>query len=743
MRSPIHLCFLRMPAVALCLLALPAFAFADRDVIFHALPEDRTLFAVRAPSLSGALTAMEQGTQIGEAVSRDRLMRLIHGIVEQEEQQEFGGERFRRDLGILRDRSGLDYEDLFRIFDGPAGYARVVEPRDGGGTGPGLDVFWFEPGPELAEAGWKLWEAVWELSEDGRSERVRRIDSEVRGVRMSHVLEREIGRIVPPDFWDQPRDYWEWDWDKQREFDRERREEYEALPEAERGQRNTMLARIDGAFVIVHGHYSMPEPSRFGRHQRVHFEIDPDTGDIIERVQEREPEQAPEPPTGEQLDERSGVEQATALIARFVDSASGNTPRDGFVSRAAGSAAAREAEVGGAVIIEAYADLALVMAEAAEDDDEDHFRGGPFNLPPAEMHEQLGFSDLGIGGVRITLDGATVRTGAFVNLPAPRRGIMRLIEQAEIAPQPAAWVPATAPFYAHFSFKPLDLYEAMMEIVIATEGPDFEAFIEQQEEQMKQEMGFNQRDLAASLGERHHVVVWDIDPPQESRPWDDLGTRMGLVQSLVFGVERPEPIEGIMEYTMEMMAQFDPEHPGLSREQGFVGIRNEDDEDRPSGTFVGEGHLVVAAGKGAVETTLSAIRRGDGGGDSLSAADTTASALRQLDARPAVATAILNPAPLTADLHDKLKAMISGEANRRGHIGPALDGHVAEAWEPRPHQARGAEGQGSEDPRRKLLLELLPEATVFEDAFHTGAAQLHVDRSGLILRAVMPLAPRD
>ncbi len=697
---------LNLLGLTVALMGLTATANAEPRPMWQSLPPE-TVLAVQVPDAAATLEHLRHRTQLGVLLEPQRMEGLLEML------EEAGDLDLEEPMSLL-ERFDLERRDVVRFMNGPVGYALVQERFE---DRPDVDIslFWATPGEAMAG---KLYRMIRTGIEDAHAdmpeqmrEQRRRIDREVRGVDVVHLMHSLEGRDVPEDFWDWPDDFWQWDDEAQQAFHDQRHEAYEALPVVKVQQQNTMLARIDDAVIVVH--CQSPRGS----------------GD------------------GDDWDRRSGVDRAEALIAHLIDVRKGEDgPRD-FVSSASAAPGVREAMPAGNVVVDLLVDVGRLIAsarEAEEDvaDDRDMMRYGP---SPDQVIEALGVDQVNIGAARIALDDNLLRMGVWMGVPAPRRGLMRLFEQPAVAPQPAGWVPETVPGYTHFSVDPTAFLESIKELAAALMGEEAAFFIPVMEQQMEQHLGVGPGDLTAAMGATHHLLQWPGPQDEEGgRFFAGLGDA-GTMEpwDMHMAVVWPLRDEQVFERLFDAIAQHGDTE--VVREQGFAGLRFE--EEMSLGLLAGHGHLLAAFGDEAINDTMAILRRHGTGAKVAALRDSELQrrAARVLRLEPGQMYSVYDMNQFMPDGRGELRAILEAAMgmNRRS----AFDEHwiVDDDDEHREwvERMRREEEQRREEIEVKLerIMSRMPQHAALENLFGVAVSQVVVDRRGVRYDTVYELAP--
>jgi hypothetical protein len=323
----------------------------------------------------------------------------------------------------------------------------------------------------------------------------------------------------------------------------------------------------------------------------------------------------------------------------------------------------------------------------------------------ARLVRAAGLDQLGPVVWRHAFSDGGYRQGLVLALPAPREGLMRILDQecdpAEVPP----FVTSEATDFTQISLDLGKAYATIRELVAAEGGEQVANMIGAGEMQALGWLGVDIAGLLSALGTRHWILTFPtevaamLDEARKTRTDDGLQTlpaadRMALVWQLTD--EAP---------FAKLLQRLAPLAGGdVSDEQGFRGLRLPGDV----GVFVGRDHAVVAVGETTAEATLTAIRHPPVGAASLR--ETTA-VRRSRDMLAAGPTRVFSV----------------GDASRHGGLlGLARD--IASRLEPAdvPPDFRGT---------LRELQSLLPTAAEMEGMFGVAASVVQVTRDGVTYRS--------
>ncbi|HUY35363.1 MAG TPA: hypothetical protein VMV69_21645 [Pirellulales bacterium] len=535
------------------------------------LVPDETVLLARVPGGSEFVDALRLQTKFGKTIfSSERLEKLT--LLARQVDTEGGMSFIRRFLAQL-DLKGDDY---LQLFQGDVGAALIVLPQaehaEKAEQGPlFVGLGWLEPKGDLAE---RLVTVIQKTIEEQRDDEhpVRRVDLDLAGHTVTHlsipVLSEDVGDVHP-------------DFDGDEESTTEKIQQRQAkLAEArkntkkiETGRVNVFFTRIDNRLLLC---------GTFPRTSAEAFAGEGEAGGKPD------------------LDELSGVEQATGVFARFLEAHSGQggdtTPP---ILAAPGLDAALPA---GMPLLEIDGDLgrALKLVETV----------GGSTLPA--LFQALGIDTLGAAACRTVLDGTTLRSGTFISAQAPRHGLLTLLDQPALPAEPPDWVPVSARAYRHMSFDLGKAYAEIKDLVVAQGGEHAKQTFESIEQQLFLYLQTDVAGLLSSLGQRHTVISFARKPaePAAAAELDPLTAALSGLSTARTGIVWQVKDEQVWNRLMLLIANVAPGTNGMvtaAEELGFTGYRLKQGP-LEAGFFVGRGYLVLGIGAEVTESLLAVLR---------------------------------------------------------------------------------------------------------------------------------------
>lgn len=638
---------LRNPALVLVLVlsSLPAAAGEPRPS-WQCLPE-ATAVMLRMPEPTRFLEAIRSRTKFGAVGLSEQRVRglwkmLLEGFTEDD-----GGEEYERALG----KYGLRPEDVSAAFGGDMGAGFVVRSREDGVAPLVTMLAWLEPGVETAErlvvAAQKKLEVDIAADATGTT---RRIDLEMAGRDVLWMVEPVMGidpaSIALDDVAVDPAD--------EEAVAKRLAELQERMRNAtfvKTGVTHAFLTRIGGRLLV--GQTLADAPQIAGRNATA--------------------------------DGDGGEELAREVFERFVAAHEEGDARSPVAEllETPGVAAALPA---GIPLLEVLVDPRVFVRHFADE-------ASRARLAAA------GCDTVGPIACRQALEDGRFRMGAFVSLPEPRTGLMRILDQSCDDADVPPFVTREAIDLTQISLDLGAAYGTVKEFAVAEGGEETGNMFTAIELQVQGWLGVDLPALLSSLGSRHWVVNYPprvADAFAEARRTRDGPPRPPQVADRIAAVWRitdEAPFARILQRLAGAAG-------GLTEEQGFQGVRI------PEGPaiYLGRDHLVVAIGDDSLEQTLAAIRNPPAGESSLRE---SAVPRRAADLLP------LGPARMFG---------VSDSSRSGGSLGTLFD------------MVRSLAPEDVTEPYRKLLpaaQKLLPGADEMEGMFGVGATTLRADEAGL------------
>lgn len=670
----------RLPLLATCLVATcaaataPAARATDQRPSWECLPAE-TAVMVRLPHPAAFLEALRTRTKFGAVVlGADRLRNARALAVEAwsvATKETDGLEEVEKQFAAL----GLEAADLDAAFAGDVGGGLVLRPR--GDKLPPLTMVlaWLEPGAEPAE---RMVAAFHRLLEQQADDEMppRRVDLEMAG----HPVTWVTRPIMAADFGKVDMENLKLEGAIDVQAIQNRLAELaEKHPKVEVGRLHTFLTRIDGRLLVgqtvptmpaVPGVNIAPQPNGEG-------------AGLTVRVPEGGGETNP--------DEASGSEEARATFERYLAAhAAGDAAHLADVFQAPGM---RDALPGGEPLFEAVMDTAVFFKAATADPE------------VARRRAAVGIADAGPVAWRLAFDEGRLRQGMFFTLPAPRKGLLRVLEQECDPTDVPSFVTSEAVDFTQISLDLAAAYRTVKEFATAEGGEQAANMFTTAEMQAQGWLGVGLEAMLTNIGSRHWIVTYPrevaaaLAAARQNREAGVAGGPSADRVAFVWKLADDAPVIALL-----------PKLAGLAgvqvvEEQGFQGLR------LPGGAaavFVGRDHLVVGMGGDALERTLTAIRNPPVGPASLAESDVPRKARDLVGAAPARLFAV-------------------GDASRTGGMFGELRDIVA-ALTP----------DDVEEEYRDLLAKgqaLLPPVDEMQGMFGVGATIMEVNDAGVAIKS--------
>ena len=657
--------FLRQACfVAACLgaCASPA-AAAELRPSWECLPEE-TAVMIRMPQGAEFLKMLRSRTKFGAVLLGERRVEKAWTLLLDRLRKDGTAEPF-KSLEETMAGYGLEAGDMLSAFAGDAGLALVVQPRRDGMRPFLMMLGWLEPGPEAAER--MLAAAKQKLGEDAArlgDLASRRIDMDLAG----HEVVWAVTPVMQLDI--DPSDLELDDAEKEgpdggleRRMEEIRRRIEVAKP-VQAGQAHAFITRIGGRLLA-----GWTAPGNGPRERRP-------------RAEDRD------------LDTESGTEEARAVVTRFL--ANHGQEGDSPLAARLDAPGIRNVLPGGTPLLDVVVDPP-VFIKAYAADNEEVVRG----------LRDVGADAVGPLAWRQSFDRGCYQSTLAVSLPAPRRGLLRILEQDCDPSEVPAFVSREAVDLTQISLDLGKAYQTLKEFAVAQGGEEAGNLFTAAEMQAQGWIGVDLPGVLGGLGSRHWFISY---PPrvaealEESRRAARAGAAAGQGiaadrTAIVWQIADESPFLKILQ-RLAAMASAE-----VGEEQGFRGVR------LPNGAaaFVGRGHLVIGIGADSLEQTLAAIRTPPAGESSFRE---SAAIRRAGELLP------LKPARMFG---------VSDCSRSGGTLGMLRD--LAAALTP--------EDVG--DDYRDLLADLqaiLPSGADMEGMMGTGAMLMTVDDDGVALRSV-------
>lgn len=665
-------------AIALIAVAAPARA-ADPRPAWECLPEN-TAAVVRLTRPAAFLAALRGQTKFGAVLLAPRRAEMVGKLVEKAlpsltamgidadflPAMELLGAEARDDIAAKLGTYGLKPADIAEVFKEEIGLAVVVEPLPDRQPPLVMTLAWVEPGADVAG---RMLAAAKKTFEDGAAAagedapRERRIDLELAGHEVMWVIapqmSLDIGNVNFEDIAD----------GNDREAARKKLEErLRAAKRTVSGHVHTAVTRVGPRLVVAGLQVPVP-PAAAGR-------------------------QAENAPTEEA--ERS-MEVARGILQRFLAAhAADARPALAELLQAPGLRASLPA---GQQLLDVVVDPQVVIRALATGDDA--MRDAVKKLAG------IGLAEIGPCGWRHAFAEGRYQSCLVVSLPAPRTGLMRILDQKTDAAEPPSFVTGDAVDFTQVSLDLGKVYDLVREYTTAEFGDQAANMFAVGEANAQAMLGVDVRKVLTAFGSRH----WTVNYPARIGEALTAGRQAGNPLAALGQANRGAMAWQLADEALilKILQQVAPLAGGeLQEEQGFRGLRI------PNGpaVFVGRDHLVVGIGAESLEKTLAAIRNppADAASFREGVAVRRARELQPLD--PAVVVTISDAAKSGGFLGN-LRQVVAGM--KPEDVGEADRDLLAQAQQ------------------------ALPTAEEMEGLFGVGVDTIRMTEHGLVLRSVWEL----
>ncbi len=228
----------------------------------------------------------------------------------------------------------------------------------------------------------------------------------------------------------------------------------------------------------------------------------------------------------------------------------------------------------------------------------------------------LGLDGAGPLAFALTSDPGHFKSRLGWDCPAPRRGLLRLYDQKQTAPEVPAWVGAEVVQYTQYNF---DLAAAMDVVIdsIKAAAPteenaaEIDGGVAMANGALASQLGgLKIRDVLAAFGTTHRALSY-LAPPQAAENPKAGGMRQinSFAQTkaaLVWQDANPEVWRKVMEAIGRNLGAN--ETFVKTEEQGYNGFANKPEaKDLQAGFFLGKNGLVLGLGEGAARTAIAGL----------------------------------------------------------------------------------------------------------------------------------------
>jgi len=638
---------------------------------------------IRMPAPRAYLSALRERTKFGSVVlSEERFAKLVDAVFE------FAEVESSEIVGTL-EKYGLKPDDLNQLFAGELGYAVAMMPRDG--RNPlAVGFAWVEPGEDLAG---RVIAAIEQVVEEQMADDpgMRRVDLELAGHRVIHLSATfmDVDREFDPELF--PADAFEGDFDADA-LQARMKEQLERRGMAESiqvDQSNVFLTAIGGRLLLAH---TFPQSEQYVRRQL-----------------------AEAPDRRLDFDEVSGAERVAGAFSQILAAHEGGGGGE-FIARIMAAPGVAANLPDGIPLVEMFADIKGIIRAIADE------------LPDvATTLERLGLDGLDAFAYRDALDERTIRDGVVLSMPAPRRGVLQLLEQTPVMPVPPEWVPRDVVGYGYVVFDWATAYERIREMAVAEGGEMAAQYFQMADQQLNGVIQTDVATLLKSIGAVHHVVSFEsqVEAVDVEQIQEDISSGVfeapeasGRV-AIVLTLNDESPWNRLM----QLAGGFAAMSQGAvqpAEEQGFTGFRIEVPPVH-AGLFVGRGHMVLGVGADVISPVLAAIRTPPA--ESLAGSPLIERASALLPPRPATWYQVVDSARQIREAHKTWTMALDLFAAASAMPGGIGDEATA----------------GARAAFIKAVREWIPPVDELQSMFDVSVVAVSVEDEGLIVRAAQEL----
>lgn len=676
-------------AIVLALAAAPARAAEAVRSSWRCLPPE-TCLAFRVPNGQAFLDAVRAQTKFGAVIlNQERLDKLTNAVTEdnKEEWEKMKGELAKYDLKV---------EDWKAFANGEIGFGLTVVKRGKKSPLPVMLV-WSEPSGDLAA---RMFKAIQKSHDENKDKpgADKRVDLKIEGLDVMRFTSEVHGVNHDFDADEVPENFDEMTPEQRQEWFKQQRAKRAEVKGVAVDQNHVMLARMGNRILLA---MTIPSSQK--------------------DVQEAQAK----PEAKIDLDALTGLEELTGTFARFIKAHSDKDDKGGATAALLATPGLSEALPAGVPLVELLADIRPILKLIPNE--------GPNDMGPRVV-KAMGFDKIGPVGVRMSLDKTVLRTGGFVSAPAPRTGILALLDQPTLKPEIPEWVPATALTYTHVSMDLGKAYLKIKELVLGEFGQEAGQGFQMIEGQAQQMLNVELSALLSGFGQQHSIIEYEAKkkaPPAEKKHAEGEEEEEMMMpegpqasMAVVWQVKDEELMKKFLQTAMAMTGAAEP-----ADEQGFTGYRAPAPIE--GGVFVGRNFMTLSLGQGVTEATLLNLRTPPKGKD----------AMKETDAVKRGATLVqLQPGLMYS----------ASDANRaakkiRDAFVEAVDRGIEEAMAGRGRRFRGGQPEnaaGDEEKARAMaakIKELMPTDAELEGVLGASVGQMIVTEKGLVTNSAVEM----
>ena len=666
------------PWLALCLALVPSAVrsahAADLRPAWECLPEE-TAAVVRLPQPATFLETLRTKTKFGAVLLSPRRIEMVRKLLDQaqpflplvgiapEYLRLFDTEM--HDEVAARFRTyGFEPADLEAVLKQEIGLAVVVEQRPDKQPPLVMTLAWIEPGEDAAG---RMLAASKKAFEDG----ARRIDLELAGHEVMWIIAPTIGIDLSGEL-----NLDDADGADVREIQK-LQEKLRNAPRTIVGHVHTAITRIGPRLVMA----SLQTPLR------------PADGG-----------QQPAP-AGDEAAEQD-MDRARGILQRFLAAhAADGKPALADLLQSPGLRANLPP---GQQLLDVVVEPQVVIRALAA-------AGGDETREALKRLKGIGLADIGPCGWRHAFAEGRYQSAMVVSLPAPRTGLMRILDLEPDTAEPPSFVTGDAVDFTQVSLDLGKAYGIVREYATAEFGDQASNLFAVGEANAQAVLGVDVQQVLSAFGSRH----WTVNYPAKIAEAVAAGRQAGGVLAALGQANR-----GAMAWKVDdeplilrILQRAAPLAGGeLNEEQGFRGVRI------PNGpaVFLGRDHLVVGVGAESLEKTLAAIRNPPAAGASFREGEAVRRARELQPLDPALAVTISDATKaggMLGNLREIVAAMNPEDVakDQPAEVAKKFRGLLAEAQQ------------------------ALPTAEEMEGVFGVGVDTIRMTEHGLVFRSVWEL----
>ncbi len=621
--------------------------------------DDETVAVLRIPQPRQAFDTLRTRTKLGSVVLQHERLEKLQQFVRKA--SDGGVEKFEQRLAEFQ----LKLDDLPELLSGEAGLALLISPRQKQDDDPLVVLLaWLEPGEDVAT---RLFAAIGKAEEATKDEShpIQRVDLELADHPVM-LLKAPRTEFEDPASVDSTPPAGKMTPAERKAWDEQRRAQLAKAKKIQTGQQNVFVCRLGGRLLMA---TTFAEPG------------------------------ALEPDVKADFDALTNVEQATGVFARFL-AAHASTEAKG-VQRWLETPGLRAALPEGVGVYELLVNPASLWKLAIDAAPEDVLK----------TLKSLGLDQVGPLAMRSALVDEQLHIGSFASLPAPRKGLLALVDQQPLPNEPPEWVSNNVVSYSHVSFDLVQLYKTAKQISSAQLGDRARQGFAALEAQFQLFLQTDPETLLGSLGTKHMMLslVPKLAAGNGDAKLGDPHANLNLHGAAEQRVAMVWELKDEALWKKVLQAVGPLVGAKTVEEQGFEGLRSTG--TLAAGAFVGRGHLVIGLGSDVIEGTLNSLRNPPQGEASLRGSAVFRRAQALIPHEPGLAYSITDGS--------RYGTMLEEWTNLMAHMPNGLS--------------------GEEQPLFDALRQLIPSAKELEGAFGVTTSVSRVSPQGISNREVTEL----